>query len=112
MEMGKVFDILGAVYAFEKSTAVIVFAVGAVALLAALLIVRRPVDRRVKIVLFVVAALAFVIFGPMILNDRIEVTPSSFSLRTGFWFYPTKHQFQIKDVGSIEVIETNDRKNK
>ena len=98
------------IYTFAKTTIAIPWCVGGVALVAGIILLRRPVDLRFKILPFVIAVLALGAFGPAMQNDRIEVTSESFYHRTGAWWSPNEHRFLMKDVIGMEIITTPDLK--
>jgi len=98
------------IYTFEKTTIAIPWCIGALALIAGFILLRRPVDLRFKILPFVIAIVALGIFGPAMLKDKIEITSESFCLRTGFWWSQTVHQFAFKDAHDIQVITRTNSK--
>lgn len=101
---------LAIIYTFQKTTVAIPWCVGGIALIAGFVLLRRPVDLRLKILSFVIAAIALVIVGPAMLNDKIEITSESFCLRVGFWWSPNVHQFAFKDAQDIRVVSLPDSK--
>ena len=41
--------------------------------------------------------------GPGLFLERVTVTPDRFTLRTGFWFLPTRYDIAFGDVSRIEL---------
>lgn len=101
---------LAIIYTFEKTTVAIPWCVGGIALIAGFVLLRRPIALRFKILSFVIAAVALVIVGPAMLNDKIEITSESFYLRVGFWWSPNVHRFAFKDAQDIKVVTLPDLK--
>jgi hypothetical protein len=61
---------------------------------------------RAGLIAALVSILAVVFFLPSMATDRIEITSTSFRMRTGLWFSPTIHEFNFQDVTSAEIATT------
>jgi hypothetical protein len=62
--------------------------------------------RRVGYGLLIGAGLTIPFLAPMLMRDRVTVDAERFTLRTGFWFYPTRHDVRFDDLSRIELQET------
>jgi hypothetical protein len=64
----------------------------------------RTKNPRLGWALMILGPLAAVIMGPGMMMDKVVVDKQHFSLVTGFWFAPTKHDVKFADVASIDLI--------
>ncbi|MEM7406442.1 MAG: hypothetical protein AAF458_14180 [Pseudomonadota bacterium] len=56
------------------------------------------------------AALVFlVLIGPLLLFDRVDLTPAGVTQRTGFWFAPTVKGFETAGLDRIRITTDRDR---
>lgn len=53
--------------------------------------------------LMLAAVLAGLLFAPGLFLDRATVSPEGFTLRTGFWFAPTRHEARFADLARIRL---------
>jgi hypothetical protein len=54
-------------------------------------------------VLLIGGPLAAAVFAPGLMADRVTVDDEHFTLRTGFWFAPTRHDIRFADVSRIDI---------
>ena len=49
--------------------------------------------------------LAVAIFAPTMFSDKATVSPELFTLRTGFFFAPTRHEVRFADVARMDLTK-------
>lgn len=88
---------------FRHTSAVIVavFIGGGVTLLLSFWLLRSGRKRGLGWGLLVMGIVAEGLLGPCLINDRIDVSPTSYHIRVGFWFAPNEWRFEYKDVDFI-----------
>lgn len=79
----------------------LVFFGGGIALFIAFWLLRSGRKRRLGWGLLVMGIVAESLLGPCLISDRIDVSPTSYHIRVGFWFAPNEWRFDYKDVEFI-----------
>ena len=98
------------VYSFPPYITAIPIVIAIVAALVGmiLLVKRKPVLYWLGA--FAVAAVAGVIFAPMIALDRVVLDDEKLEQTTGFWFAPTVKGFRLADAFSVTIRNEPNRK--
>jgi hypothetical protein len=92
-------------YRFALWVALIPPALAVIALVVGLAFLARRTSRGVGLAVSGFAIVFGVIFGPLLLLDRVTVTSERIEQCTGFWFIPTRKGFDYADVTGV-VIHT------
>ena len=65
-------------------------------------LLRRKIAR-LGWILIALGPISTLIMAPNMFMDRVTVNNEGFTLRTGFWFYPTAHSVSFKDVKMLAL---------
>jgi hypothetical protein len=60
--------------------------------------------------LLIMGPIMLVIMAPGLFLDRVTIDDEHFTLRTGFWFYPTVRDVRFSDVQRIELTSQRRRR--
>lgn len=96
------------VFTFAWYIPTLVILGGIVALLVGLVIVRK--GGKWGWALIILGPLAAVVLGPGLVQDKVTINQSGFTLRTGFWFAPTLYEVRFKDVTGMQLISESGRR--
>lgn len=98
------------IYTFPIYVPASAAAVGLIALVVGVFLIRAKRSYKAVLGAFFVAVLAGGILASMLAMDRVVLDDEKLEQTTGFWFAPTVKGFRLADVASIRISSAMDSK--